>query len=62
MEVLTAAKKKELRMLGMLDGLRLARTAIADADRLPKEGLKTCSEIIDHEISKIMTLPEHRFD
>lgn len=49
-------------MLGMLDGLRLARTAIADADRLPKEGLKTCSEIIDHEISKIMTLPEHRFD
>lgn len=62
MEVLTAAKKKSIRMMGTLDGLRLARTAIANADGLTKAAADNCRKIIDHEIQKIMTLPEHHFD
>lgn len=62
MEALTAAKKKELRMLGTLDGLRRARVLIEKADHMPRKAMHLCREIINLEIQKIMTLPENHFE
>lgn len=61
-EVLTAAKKRSIHMMGVLNGLRRARAAIVRADGLSSVAADNCRAIIDHEIQKIMTLPEHHFE
>lgn len=60
MEALTAAKKKELRMLGTLDGLRRARDALLNCG-VGKSAEERVRKAIDFEIDKIMTLPENDF-
>jgi hypothetical protein len=62
MEELTAAKRKSLHMVGKLAGLRRARELIENADGMPKKAAENARKIIDAEIEKIMTLPEHHFE
>ena len=52
MEVLTASKRKLLRLRGMVDGLRRAITAISDADAVSVDGLKNCRAVIEQEIDE----------
>lgn len=52
MEVLTASKRKLLRLRGMVDGLRRAMTAISDADAVDRAGMLNCRTIIEREISE----------
>lgn len=52
MEVLTASKRKVLRLRGMVDGLRRAITAISDADAMSREAHENCKRIIDGEIAE----------
>lgn len=52
MEVLTASKRKMLRLRGMVDGLRRAITAISDADAVSDDGLANCRKVIESEIAE----------
>ena len=52
MEILTASKRKSLRLRGMVDGLRRALTAISDADAISEQGMANCRAIIEKEIDE----------
>jgi hypothetical protein len=52
MEILTASKRKSLRLRGMVDGLRRALTAISDADAISGHGMANCRAIIEKEIDE----------
>lgn len=52
MEILTADRRKQLRLLGEIDGLRRARVLVCKADYMSRSAIASCSTLIAEEIDK----------
>ena len=53
MEILTADRRKQLRLLGEIDGLRRARVIVYKADYMSLPALNACDELFSKEIDAL---------